>query len=73
MLGVYLTVTSIGKVMVVSVLPYSIHTAFKYRHSKYQHRLVVGFVFLKALTLFFITRSNVGLYWQIIKTLVGQM
>mgnify|MGYP006056229125 CR=1 FL=1 len=55
--------------MVVSVLPYSIYTACKYRHSTYQHRLVVGFVFLKALTLLFITRSNVGLNWQIIKTL----
>ena len=55
--------------MVVSVLPYSIYTACNYRHSTYQHRLVVGFVFLKALTLLFITRSNVGLNWQISKTL----
>jgi len=47
--------------MVVSVLPYSIYTACNYRHSTYQHRLVVGFVFLKALTLFFSNRSNVGL------------
>ena len=69
--GVYLTVTSIGKVMVVSVLPYSIFTACKYRHSTYQHRLVVGFVFLKALTLFLTNRSNVGLNWQISKTLSG--
>ena len=47
--------------MVVSVLPYSNHITCKYRHSRYQHRLVVGFVFLKALTLFFSNRSNVGL------------
>ena len=57
--------------MVVSVLPYSIYTTCKCRHSTYQHRLVVGFVFLKALTLFFRTRSNVGLSWQISKTLSG--
>ena len=43
-IGVYLTVTSIGKVMVASVLPYSDYTTCKYRHSTYQHRLVVGFV-----------------------------
>ena len=54
--------------MVVSVLPYSDYRTCKYRHSTYQHRLVVGFVLLKALTLFFITRSNVGLNWQISKT-----
>ena len=30
--------------MVVSVLPYSIYTTCKCRHSTYQHRLVVGFV-----------------------------
>ena len=61
MLGGYLTVTSIGKVMVASVLPYSDYTTCKYRHSTCQHRLVVGFVSLKALTLFFSNRSNVGL------------
>ena len=71
MLGVYLTVTSIGKVMVVSVLLYSNHTTCKCRHSTYQPRLVVGFVFLKALTLFLTNRSNVGLNWQISKTLSG--
>ena len=57
--------------MVVSVLLYSNHTTCKYKHSKHQHRLVVGFVFLKALTLFLTNRSNVGLNWQISKTLSG--
>ena len=56
MLGGYLTVTSIGKVMVASVLPYSDYITCKYRHITYQHRLVVGFVSFKALTLFFSNR-----------------
>ena len=59
--GGYLTVTSIGKVMVASILPYPNHTTCKYRHSTCQHRLMVGFVSVQALPLFFSNRSNVGL------------
>ena len=55
--------------MVVSVLPYPDYRTCKCRHSTYQHRLVVGFVSVQALTLFFKNRSNVGLNWQISKTL----